>query len=289
MTAAQRLAAVPRRGVVVVTTGSASRAWISEHVVESDGPAGAAVLARALSLGLDVVPVVSAEVVLHEPLIGLLRAAGLVPVTLDGARRATLPGGRLSVVVLRDYPLGDDESRAAAEPLVDELRPDLLLATERPGRSASGIPYNARGVDCGAGKARLDDLFLAAARRGLPTIGVGDGGNAIGMGLIADAVRRSVHLGERIGAMTPTNVLVTAAVSNWGCYAIVACLAIVLGNPDLLHTPADEERLLRGGVGLGLINSPQGRVDPHVDAIPLSTHLAIVELLRELAVRGMRQ
>jgi len=56
----------------------------------------------------------------------------------------------------------------------------------------------------------------------------------------------------------------------------------------LAHTSEQEEMLLQRGVELGLINSLQGCVDPHVDAIPLSTHKAMVELLRELAVRSMR-
>lgn len=58
-------------------------------------------------------------------------------------------------------------------------------------------------------------------------------------------------------------------------------------SPTLLHAPDQEAFLPRRGVELGLINSPQGRVDPHVDAIHLSTHLAVVELPRELTRRAM--
>jgi hypothetical protein len=46
-----------------------------------------------------------------------------------------------------------------------------------------------------------------------------------------------------------------------------------------LHTPEREETLLRRGVDVGLINSSHGIVDANVDGIPLSTHLAVVDML----------
>jgi D-glutamate cyclase len=133
------------------------------------------------------------------------------------------------------------------------------------------------------GKARVYYVFREANIRGIPTIGVGDGGNEIGMGLISDAVRLHANHGEKcqcgcgsgVGAVTPTGVLMTATVSDWGCYAIVACLSVLLSNPDLLHTSEMEAFLQRRGVELGLINSPAGRVDPNVNNLPLATHQAV--------------
>ncbi|MGH2509867.1 MAG: glutamate cyclase domain-containing protein, partial [Ktedonobacteraceae bacterium] len=280
LAAAKKLADIRPNSVVLFTTGSASRAWISPTIAENDGPAGAAVVARVLSLAFNAIPVVLCEQALHAPIGAIFQAAGMSVLTLEEARRTYLPGGRLSVAVLQDYPIEDEAAQARASVLLDELQPTLLFATERPGMNELGIYHNARGVDYGQGKARIDYVFREASRRNIPSIGVGDGGNEIGMGLIADAVKQYVPWGEQcncgcgagIGAATATDVLMTATVSNWGCYAIVACLAILLKQPELLHTPEQEELLLRRGVELGLINSPQGRVDPHVDAIPLSTH-----------------
>ncbi len=293
--AAEKLAAVPRGATVLITTGSASRAWISSTVVENDGPAGAAAVARALSLALDVIPVILVERALFGPVGGIFQAAGMCMITMEEARRTAMPGGRLSVAVLHDYPTDDAEGAAQAGPLLDELQPSLLFATERPGRNVKQIYHSSRGVDYGQDKARIDYIFDEANRRGIPTIGVGDGGNEIGMGLIAEAIRQHVDYGERcacgcgagVGAVTSADVLVTAAVSNWGCYAVTASFAALLKNPDLLHTSEQEEVLLMRGAELGLINSPLGRVDPNVDAIPLASHKAVVELLREMAMRQM--
>lgn len=294
LAAAEELARVPRRSVVLMTTGMASRSWISTRVVENDGPAGTAVLARALSLGLDAIPVILAEAEVLPVLQGIFTAAGMCRVSMDEARRTALPGGRLSVFVLQPYPVDDAEARRQATAVLDELRPAALFSAERAGFAASGIYHNARGVDFSTGKARVDYVFREANARGIPTIGVGDGGNEIGMGMIAEAVRlHAVHgdkcqcgCGSGVGADTPTKVLMTATVSNWGCYAIVACLAALLGNMDLLHTPEMEAFLQRRGVELGLINSPAGRVDPNVDNIPLAAHQAVVTLLGELARRA---
>jgi hypothetical protein len=288
--AAERLAASPRGARVVLTTGMATRPWISTALIENDGPAGTAVLARALSLGLGAIPVVIAEEEVLDTVSAMLRAVGLVVVAEVAAE-----AGGLALAEVRPYPQEDEAARRDAEPLLDALCPAALISVERVGRNERGVYHNARGQDISLGKARLDPLFEAAVRRGLLTIGVGDGGNEVGMGLVLDEVRRHVPLGERcacgcgggVATVTATEILVTAGVSNWACYAITASLALRLSRPDLLHTPEEEERLLRYGVELGLLDALRGVIDPDVDAIPLSTHMAMVELIGYLARRAM--
>ncbi len=292
--AGERLAAVPSRSFVIIGTGWLSRGWVSPRLGDSDGPPGAAALARALAYGLDVIPVLLTEESLLPAVEPVLRMAGPSILDLEEARRTWLPGGKTPALVLRAFPTDDAEAGPAAERLLDMLQPSLCFATERASRAESGVYHNARGVDISADCARVDLLFEAAARRGVLTIGVGDGGNEIGMGLIPEAVRQ-VRYGDRcncgcgagIGARTATDILIPAGCSNWGCYAVVAALAIQLENTALLHTAAQEEALLRAGVTAGLLNSPSGTVDPNADDIPLPTHLAMTELLHELGVRAI--
>lgn len=288
-TAAEALLAVPVGGTVIVTTGSVSRAWISPTIGENDGPSGAAVVIRALTLACHATCVLVAEEALLPALARVVMAAGLSPVGLDEARRASTDGS-LASVVLEPYPLDDEAGIAAAAPLLDRLAPDLLFSTERVGRNVNGIYYNMRGRDYGMGRARVDRVFDEALARGLPVVAVGDGGNEIGMGRITEVVAEHVPhaqagacpCGGGIGAVTTADILVTAAVSNWGCTAIAAAMAARTGDHRLLHTLEAEDRLLETMTAAGLINSNHGLVDPHVDGIAKSTHLAITELARAI-------
>lgn len=83
-------------------------------------------------------------------------------------------------------------------------------------------PHNMRGHDIAA--------FTAAAHRLFETmpvhvklIGIGDGGNEIGMGRIPwDIIRHNIHLGGKIACRVATHHLLVAGISNWGAYALAA-------------------------------------------------------------------
>jgi hypothetical protein len=67
----------------------------------------------------------------------------------------------------------------------------------------------------------------------IPTIGVGDGGNEIGMGKVSGVIRRKLSLES---CVVSTDVLVIATVSNWGAYGIVTALGAKTGQhlmPDI--------------------------------------------------------
>lgn len=292
--AADMLLGIASGDTVVLTTGSVSRAWISPTIGENDGPAGLAAVVRALVLGRRASCVVLMEGTLIPAAAGLLTAAGLAVLPLEQARIASRDGS-LAVVTLLPFTVETAAAPDAAAKLLDDLRPTLLFSTERVGRNADGVYCSMRGLDFGMDRARIDFVFDEATRRGTPTVAVGDGGNEIGMGVVADAVRGHVRFGDRrpdggrgIGAMTGADVLMTAAVSNWGCYAIVASMAARLKDRRLLHTPAMEANLLARGVELGLINSVDGIIDANVDGIPLSTHLAVSELITAVVAPAFR-
>lgn len=280
---------------VLMTSGSVTRSWISPYIAENDGPAGLAAMARALWLAKRAQLVVVAEDTLHTPLAAILGVAGLTVLPLEQAKIANSEGS-LAVVTLRSFTTDTALASAAATALLDEFTPTLLFSTERIGRNADGIYCNMRGRDNGIGRARIDHIFDEALRRGIPTVAVGDGGNEIGMGLVGEAVQAHVKFGDQrvgggagIGAITGADVLVTAAVSNWGCYAIVAALAARRRDPRLLHTPAMEQALLSRGVEVGLINSVDGIIDANVDGIALSTHVAVAELIQAIVIPALRE
>ncbi|AZW29304.1 PF14336 domain protein [Bordetella bronchiseptica GA96-01] len=286
--AADMLAGLRRGATVLYTTGSVSRAWISPRVGENDGPAGTAVLARALTLARGTHNVVVCEATLVEGLAALFTVAGFSVLSFDEARHASQDGS-LAAVSFETFTVDTADADRQAERLLARVKPDLLISAERVGRARDGVYYSMRAIDYGQGRARIDHIFDLALARGIPTLCIGDGGNEIGMGLIANAVSRHVKHGEKIGAISSCDVLVSAACSNWGCTAIAAALAARLGMASVLHTASLEEHLLRRGVDMGLINSVDNRVDPNVDGIPLATHLALVQIIESMAARHIAQ
>src|SRR5205809_7828029 len=82
------------------------------------------------------------------------------------------------------------------------------------------------------------------------TIGIGDGGNEIGMGVVRARLRRLGPLATRIASVVGVDHLVVAGVSNWGGYGVVASLSR-LARRDLLHTPEPARRLVEACAAAG--------------------------------------
>lgn len=296
MAAARLFTGLSPGEIVLFATGFPARSAVSPRIGENDGPAGTAVLARALQRAFGVIPVVVTEDLLHPAVGAILQAGGFNILTLEEARRVPEFPSNTAAAVLLPFPTEDGEAVAAANALLNELQPKVVVAVERPGRNRAGVCHDMRGQPLsGEGVARADLLFERALDRRIPVVAFGDGGNEIGMGLVLDAVREFVPFGRvcrcscgaGIAARTRADALVTAAVSNWGCYAVAACLALLLKDPRLLHSPEAERQLLMAGVSAGLINSVEGTVDPGVDGLPLETNVALVQLLHTMASRAI--
>jgi hypothetical protein len=255
--AARRAAAALRRSSrVLITTGFV----VEPKMPETDGPPGAAVLGRALrQLGADVAYVT--DPVTIPVLAAALRAVGEPP-------------------AIRAFGEG---SRAAADVLEAE-RPTHLVAIERPARSRSGDYLNMRGQSVAEWNRPIDELFVlerrprGAGRRRPVTIGVGDGGNEVGMGNVRARLVRAGALMASIAATVRVDHLVVAGVSNWGAYGIVAHLGRMAGRP-LLHTPAEERAIVTACVEAGAHDGVTRRREATVDALPLDAHAAFVALL----------
>jgi hypothetical protein len=290
---AARAAAHAIRGArrVLITTGFT----VAADAPETDGPPGAAVLGRALRrLGIAV---------------RYITDPATVPV-LDAA--LTVVGEPADILV---YPEGDGVALA----LLRRERPTHLVAIERPGRSRGGDYLNARGASVAAWNRPIDELFLcigalaSGSNRGWPargtrgsarptsrvvgargsvrptsrvvTVGVGDGGNEIGMGNVGARLRRLGPLMARIAAVVSTDHLVVAGVSNWGAYGIAAALGQLTGQA-LLHTPEVERRLIEACVAAGAVDGLSRRREATVDGLGLDVHAAFVRLLHVAGQAG---
>jgi hypothetical protein len=231
-----------KRGRVLIGTG-----FPVGGSFETDGPIGAIALYRVLE-GLG-----------HEPIFG---CAPPISQVLAGDFRT------LEIPIL-----GWEATRPMVESALADLRPSVIVSIERPGVAEDGRYYNMRGRDISDFLAKFD-LFFELCE--CPTIGVGDGGNEIGMGnIIAD-----LSLLPITPSVTRCDELVIATVSNWGVYGIIAAMSRDL-HQDLfsLFEPAEIVRYL---VDRGAVDGKTGVAECTEDGFPLAVGLSIISQLRDL-------
>jgi len=162
-----------------------------------------------------------------------------------------------------------------------------LIALERAGPSYDGKCYSMRGVDLTASMSPAHLLFEDAVQPPrIITIGIGDGGNEIGMGKVPwDVIRRNVPNGGLIACRIPTDYLIVSGVSNWGAYALAAGVALLRGaklDPSLFDVERERE-LLRIMVEKGpLVDGVTGRPTVTVDGLPFDEYVKPLLRIKDL-------
>jgi hypothetical protein len=115
------------------------------------------------------------------------------------------------------------------------------------------------------------------------TIGIGDGGNEIGMGKVPwEVIRRNIPGGARVACRTATDHLIVCGISNWGAYGLAAGVRLLRGHrpTDELFDVEKERELLRIMVEAGpLVDGVLGRPNVSVDGVPFERY---AEPLRRL-------
>jgi hypothetical protein len=144
--------------------------------------------------------------------------------------------------------------------------------------------HNMKGKDITALMSPAHQLFETARDvAGLTTIGVGDGGNEIGMGKVPwEVIRRNIPNGGLVACRVPTDHLIVCGVSNWGAYGLALGVRLLRGGwaePELFDTERERE-LLRVMVERGpLVDGVTGQPTVTVDGLPFERY---VEPLRRL-------
>jgi hypothetical protein len=176
------------------------------------------------------------------------------------------------------------DAALTARRLLAEHAPTHLVSVERPGRTRGGDYLSMRGESVREWNAPLDALFLEASRR-VVTIGVGDGGNEIGMGALRTRLVRAGARLNKVASVVAARHPVVAGVSNWGAYGIVVELSRLARRP-LLHTGDDERRMIEACVKAGAVDGITRKHEATVDALPVEAHVGMVELLRLLETQS---
>jgi len=255
---------------------------------ETDGPLGAVFLARALlPLGIQVI-LQTDSFCAHALQVGLEECGvrSTVPVvSFAPGEPATCVGSTHLIALERCGPSHDLQSLQAQ------------LGTDRDPRRCeeflSKVPedhqnryHTMRGFDVTEMMSPAHVGF-EAARKAAPhitTIGIGDGGNEIGMGKIPwDVIRRNIPGGGLIACRVPTDYLIVAGVSNWGAYALAAGVALLRGRPlgSAFFDVGREREILRVMVEKGpLVDGVTGKFSISVDGLTFEEY---AEPLRRLA------
>ena len=117
------------------------------------------------------------------------------------------------------------------------------------------------------------------------------------MGKIADHIRSFVPFtahGEcscgckgGILAQSTADSIITATCSDWGCYGLMAALAYLLRNIDILHTEEMEAEVMRAASRSGLIDMT-GSLLPGIDGFNLKMNVSILSLMRQCTDYALR-
>lgn len=256
---------------------------------ETDGPIGGAAFARALQIGLGAKPVLVVDTAAIDMTKATCRAANLNVVEPKVLRKTE------RTVSVLGFPIDEREAREEAERMFKELSPKALIAVECRGRNEKGV-YHAipKGRSMNHIAAKMACLYDKAKETGALTIGIGDGGNEIGWGIVSDVIKKKIPYGDKcscgcgggFGDTTMVDVLVAASISNWGAYGVIACLSVLLNNHAVLHDTKIESRMLRECIDAGGINGPSFLPEPKIDDMPEEVDLAIINILQEMTRSG---
>ena len=145
-----------------------------------------------------------------------------------------------------------------------ERSPDGIIFVERLGRAADGRYYNFKKQDITEWTAPLDALADEAAGLGIHTIGIGDGGNEAGMGNFYAELCALLPDYAACLSVVRAEFALTADVSNWGAYALAGALSFVWGVRRGIE-PGEETKMLEAAARAGAADGISGRCETSVD------------------------
>ena len=276
-------------GLALITTGLP----MGGGVPETDGPVGAALLARALVLSFGVRVVILTEKSARSCIEGACKGAGLHTIRLDQGHPLTIH--YLRPVYIKTMDLDDQSCHLQCEEILNDWRPDLAIAVERPSKNSRGLYQGLSGRDISDQVADIEYLFARCRETGVATLGVGDSGNELGMGLLKDELSTFVpQTPEALahGGLIPVQAvdyLVVASVSNWGGSAIVAGLSLLLERMDVLHDPEHEVKALEKYAENGAIDGCHFLADPISDGVPAAEWAGLWRAIRGMIQRSLEE
>ena len=265
---------------------------LPHKVPEMDGTVSAMLLARALVRAFGAKPVIVCPA---DSVEAIRRCAAVVGLhcydDLETVKALPLSMG------VAAFTKDAAAAPAQAAALADAADPAAVIAIEAAGANALGVYHNSAGQDVTALQAKSEALWNLLRRRGVANIAIGDLGNEIGMNTLSDHILRYVPYaapgecgcgcGGGILSATAADNVITATCSDWGCYGMMAALAYLKRDMEILHREEMESEVMRVAARNGFIDMT-GSLLPGIDGFSTRMNVGIVSLMRQCTAYAVR-
>lgn len=266
---------------VFILTGFVLLPW---NEAETDGIISSAIFARFLINAFGAKPVMIVPEQCTKAIISMSRVLDFeVTTDIDN-----IPDGAVCIV---EYTKSKDEEEKQADEILSHGLPCAIISNEAPGRNKNGYYHNAVGVNTTDYEAKYDVLFKKCQKLGIYNLSIGDLGNEIGMAAIEEHIRKYIPYAEKGGCKAGTGFgilsdtaadnIITATCSDWGCNALMAATAFLLGDTSLFHSIEDQASAMDAAAGAGMLDM-YGKARPYIDGIGKNINLPLIAMMKSI-------
>ena len=234
-----------KKGVIFVTTGF----YVAGHA-ETDGPPGALIICL------------------------ILKKLGYEPIILTDKYCQNFFEKYEIKVVYMEIKLQQNDKTDFINKTIKQYNPVGMISIERCGLNISNNYANMRNINITEFTAEIDSFFDNYYTK-IPTVGIGDGGNEIGMGNLANIIKEKLNL---IPCKIKVDKLIISSVSNWGGYGLAAYLCRLSNNKKYFE---DVENIVKEYIkyiiSIGSVDGITHENKEKVDGFEIDVELNIIK------------
>jgi hypothetical protein len=265
---------------------------LPHKVPETDGIVSSMLLCRSLVQAFDAKPVIICP---EDTIEAIVKCAGVVGLHcythMDQVARLPFSMGVIP------FTKNVKEAEEQADRIIARKLPKAVIAIEAAGANQYGEYHNAAGINITELEAKTDILFVKLKKKGVLNLAIGDLGNEIGMGTISDHIRKYIPYTDEgqckctcrggILAASSADHIITATVSDWGCYGLMAAIAYLKKDMDIFHDGDMEMEVIRVAARSGMVDMTGSRI-PGIDGFNTRIIVHIVELMKRSTAYAIR-
>jgi len=239
-----------KKGVIFIATGF----YVAGHA-ETDGPPGALIISL------------------------VLKKLGYTPVILTDKYCQNFFEKYDIKVIYMEIAMENEKKIEFVERTIKENNPTGMISIERCGLNIQGKYANMRNISISEYTAEID-LFFKIYYNKIPTVGIGDGGNEIGMGNLEDIIKNNLNL---VPCKIKVDKLIISSVSNWGGYGLVAYLCNLTNNKQFFETVEKTVKdYIKFIISLGSVDGITHENVEKVDGFDIDIELDIIRTLLKI-------